>query len=62
MPRKDGWEFRAEQVQDPNLSGIPTIAFSADDANEERALALGLPFFKKPAVLDRVVNIVRRYC
>ncbi len=62
MPRKDGWEFRAEQVQDPDLSGIPTIAYSADDSIEDRALALGLPFFRKPAVLDRVVNIVKRYC
>ncbi len=62
MPRKDGWEFRAEQVADPQLSGIPTIAYSADDSIEDRATALGLPFFKKPAVLDRVVNIVKRYC
>jgi len=62
MPRKDGWEFRAEQVADPQLSGIPTIAYSADDTIEDRAVALGLPFFRKPAVLDRVVNIVRRYC
>jgi CheY-like chemotaxis protein len=62
MPRKDGWEFRAEQVADPLLSGIPTIAYSADESIEDRAVALGLPFFKKPAVLDRIVNIVRRYC
>ena len=62
MPRKNGWEFRAEQVADPQLSGIPTIAYSADDSSEERAVALGLPFFQKPGVLDRVVNIVKRYC
>ena len=62
MPRKDGWAFRAEQVTDPELSGIPTIAYSADDTIEDRAVALGLPFFKKPLALDRLVNIVRRYC
>ena len=62
MPRKNGWEFRAEQVADPQLSGIPTIAYSADDSIEDRAQALGLPFFRKPAVVDRILNIVKRYC
>jgi CheY-like chemotaxis protein len=62
MPRKDGWQFRAEQVADPQLSGIPTIAFSADDTIEDRAVALGLPFLTKPVAFDRLVNIVRRYC
>ena len=62
MPRKDGWQFRAEQVADPELSGIPTIAFSGDDTIEDRAVALGLPFLTKPVALDRLVNIVKRYC
>ena len=62
MPHKDGWQFRAEQIADPQLSGIPTIAFSGDDTVEDRAVALGLPFLTKPVALDRLVNIVKRYC
>jgi CheY-like chemotaxis protein len=61
MPRMDGWEFREVQIGDPDLSGIPTIAYSADGALEERALSLGLPFFQKTH-LDTVLKIVRRYC
>jgi two-component system, chemotaxis family, chemotaxis protein CheY len=61
MPRMDGWEFREAQIRDPDLSGIPTIAYSADGGLEERALALGLPFFQKTRV-DTLLKIVRRYC
>ena len=29
MPRKDGWQFRAEQMGDPALADIPVIVLSA---------------------------------
>lgn len=29
MPVMDGWQFRDEQLADPELSGIPTIIYSA---------------------------------
>jgi len=45
MPRKDGWEFRAEQVADPQLSGIPTWLSNA--AQLVIAVSLGARFSRE---------------
>src|SRR4029077_11840087 len=47
MPGKDGLQFRAEQLSDPQFSTIPTIAYSANPGLEGKAVLLGLPFIKK---------------
>jgi CheY-like chemotaxis protein len=35
MPVMDGWDFRAEQLADPALSGIPVVVISASGFSRE---------------------------
>ena len=61
MPRKDGLQFRIEQLADPKYATIPTIAYSADGGLESKAVVLGLPFIRKPDLPGRVLDVVERY-
>jgi CheY-like chemotaxis protein len=61
MPGKDGLQFRAEQLDDPELATIPTIAYSANPGLESKAVLLGLPFIKKPDLPGSVLDVVERY-
>jgi two-component system, chemotaxis family, chemotaxis protein CheY len=63
MPRMNGLQFRAEQLRDPDLTEIPTAAYSTDVRMRHKAEALGLAFFDKPdvrSVLDYVAAVARR--
>jgi CheY-like chemotaxis protein len=63
MPRKDGWEFRAEQIHDPKLAAIPTIISSADRDVKQKAAALGIDgYFEKHGDFDGLLDVVARYC
>lgn len=46
MPGMNGWEFRAEQMGDPDVSSIPVIIVSAlgDDATLKAQSAIEKPF------------------
>ena len=45
MPVMNGWQFRAEQLQDPALAGIPVVVMSALDDDDVPADAhVGKPF------------------
>jgi CheY-like chemotaxis protein len=62
MPTMDGWAFLRERRQDPYLSVIPVAVFSAAERN---GFPSGLPddhYLRKPVELDRVMDIVGRYC
>ncbi len=61
MPGKDGLQFRAEQLADPEFCTIPTIAYSANPGLESKAVLLGLPFIKKPDLPGSVLDVVERY-
>jgi len=61
MPGKDGLQFRAEQLADPEFATIPTIAYSANPGLESKAVLLGLPFIKKPDLPGSVLDVVERY-
>jgi CheY-like chemotaxis protein len=61
MPRKNGLQFRIEQLADPKYSTIPTIAYSADGGLESKAVVLGLPFIRKPDLPGRVLDVIERY-
>lgn len=63
MPIMSGWDFRAEQLRDPTLAGIPVIVLSADHevqamASEVRAQG----YLAKPMDLTELVDAVRPYC
>jgi CheY-like chemotaxis protein len=63
MPVKDGWQFRAEQQQDPSLAGIPVVVVSADGTVDQKAVALGAAgYLQKPVEVDQLLSVVRRHC
>ena len=63
MPVMNGWQFRAEQRQDPDLSGIPVVVLSAGDRLAEQMSPLGITdYVRKPIELSRLLRIIERYC
>lgn len=63
MPVMDGREFRAAQLRDPALAGIPVVVISAyrDLAELEHELQpVGL--LGKPLKLAELLAIIRRHC
>jgi two-component system chemotaxis response regulator CheY len=62
MPRKNGWEFRSEQIHDPKLAAIPTIVSSADDDVKQKAASLGIDgYFEKRGGFQGLLDLVARY-
>ena len=62
MPVMNGWQFRAEQRQDPLLSGIPVVILSAGDHLAEQMAPLGIQdYVHKPIELDELLRTVERY-
>lgn len=63
MPNKSGWEFRAEQLADPELAAIPSVATSAavqgDTMRETLQVEALLP---KPIDMDRLLALIERHC
>jgi CheY-like chemotaxis protein len=60
MPVKDGWQFRAEQREDPALSTIPVVVCSADGSVQQKAASLGAAgFLQKPLDYDELLRAVR---
>ncbi len=59
MPVMNGWQFRAKQLQDPALAGIPVIVMSASDDGDVPAEArVGKPF-EIEVLLDTVSRFAR---
>ena len=63
MPRKDGYQFRAEQLADPRLAAIPVIAYSGDARVAEAARTLRVEhWFQKPVNFGAMLEAVAGYC
>jgi CheY-like chemotaxis protein len=62
MPEMNGWQFRAAQLDDPALAGVPVVVVSALSDVAGRASALGVPYLAKPIDLDQLLSTVARYC
>jgi CheY-like chemotaxis protein len=63
MPGMDGWQFRAEQLQDPALATIPVVVITAVPRAEQRAAVLDIPdYLTKPIDIERFLETVQRYC
>jgi CheY-like chemotaxis protein len=63
MPVMSGAMFRRAQRQDPALADLPVIVYSGVAEAESGAHDLDVPYyFKKPLDLDRLVELVHRYC
>jgi CheY-like chemotaxis protein len=63
MPVMNGWQFRAEQREDPELSRIPVIVLSAGQDLPAQMPVLGLQdYIRKPIRLESLLESVERLC
>lgn len=62
MPIMNGWEFRSEQLRDPNLSSIPVVIMTADGRAADKARTLHADYLRKPIHLDALLELVNDYC
>lgn len=62
MPIMNGWEFRAEQLRDPNLASIPVVIMTADGRAADKARTLHADYLKKPIHLNALLELVNDYC
>ena len=63
MPVMDGWQFRAAQQTDPELSAIPVVVLTAHTSAKEAAEQMkAAGFLKKPVQLSALLSAVERFC
>ena len=62
MPRMDGWEFRARQMQDLSLSDIPVVCVTAFFDPAQVTRQLGLRCISKPADFPAIIDAVETTC
>jgi two-component system, chemotaxis family, chemotaxis protein CheY len=63
LPRKDGRQFRTEQLADPRFAAIPVIAYSGDARVAETARALRVQhWFQKPVDFGALLEAIASYC
>jgi len=55
MPEMNGWQFRAEQVKDPDIADVPVIVMSAYASDMDAAASLPKPF-----LIEDMIETVRR--
>jgi signal transduction histidine kinase len=61
MPVMDGWQFRAEQLQDTTLARIPVVVLSGAGDVRREATALGAAgYVAKPFKLDSLLGVVHQ--
>jgi CheY-like chemotaxis protein len=62
MPRMDGWEFRARQIQDRSLRDIPVVCVTAFFDPAQVTRQLGLRCISKPADFPTIIDCVETTC
>ena len=55
MPEMNGWQFREEQVKDPDIADVPVIVMSAYASDMDAAASLPKPF-----LIEDMIETVRR--
>jgi CheY-like chemotaxis protein len=61
MPKMGGLEFRAAQLKEPNLAGIPVVVVTAGGVAPREMAGLGLAYvLRKPVDLEVLLRVVRR--
>ena len=59
MPIMDGWQFRTEQLKDPDLAQVPVVVISADASVHEKVATFGAAsVLPKPISVDRLLRAV----
>ena len=63
MPVMDGWQFRAEQIRDPRLAGIPVVVLTANSQALEKHDRLSVAAaLTKPVALVQLLDVVQSFC
>ncbi len=63
MPVMDGYEFRARQLADHTVSGIPVVVISADLKAQSRMGELRpVALLGKPVALDKLTALIDGIC
>jgi CheY-like chemotaxis protein len=63
MPQKDGFAFRHEQLEAPDLAAIPVAVCSAVyDVRQASGLLRADAYLTKPVDVDALLNLVIRHC
>jgi two-component system response regulator MprA len=63
MPRKDGYQFRAEQMDNPSFAKFPVVILSGAGSIDQKSRQLGIEdYLEKPVDVERLLAIVARYC
>jgi CheY-like chemotaxis protein len=62
MPIMNGTQFRAEQLQDPQIKDVPVLVISAGNEVEQRVKALGTDCMRKPVDLEKLLDVIARHC
>jgi CheY-like chemotaxis protein len=63
MPVMDGWAFRAQQLSEPALAGVPVVVISGVADSRDHAIELKVDeILPKPIRLERLLPTLRRYC
>ncbi len=62
MPVMNGWQFRAEQTQDPRLAAIPVVVISGDGRVSDKSPQVEADgYLRKPIDLDVLLAAVARF-
>lgn len=63
MPVMNGWDFRARQLEEPELIGIPVVLLSgAGDVARHASALKTAGYLIKPLRLDSLLRLVSRLC
>lgn len=63
MPHIDGWAFRAAQLSDPRLAGVPVVIVTGTTANLVKDADLRADdYLRKPIGTDELTAVASRYC
>jgi CheY-like chemotaxis protein len=64
MPVMDGWDFRANQLKDPELEDVPGVLVSATGFSSQsiRTQFGDLPYLRKPTDPDELVSTLKGMC
>lgn len=62
MPVMDGFQFRARQLEDPDLASIPVLCLTAMFDHRHVARELGARCLQKPVSIDELLSVVNAHC
>jgi CheY-like chemotaxis protein len=62
MPIMDGWEFRRQQLADPELADVPVICVTGYYDSSDLFRSAGVKCFTKPVQLSTLLQAIRDVC